>query len=215
MTPMPTVLVTAFEPFDGQSTNASWSAVEGLAHGWSGPARVVVLRLPVSFEGAPAALRAAVVEHRPALVLCVGEAGGRRAVGVERVAVNLVDAPIADNDGNLPVDRAVVEGGPTAYFSTLPVKACVARILAAGVPAEVSGTAGTYVCNAVFYALMDLLAAAPDVRGGFVHVPRTPAQVPTDGPSLATQAATRALDLVVRTSLERPPEESLRGGATH
>ena len=105
-------------------------------------------------------------------MLCVGEASGRSAVGIERVAVNLIDARIPDNDGSAPVDVPVIAGAPAAFFSTLPVKACLAAGRETGVPVEVSYSAGTYVCNATFYALQHLLASRPEVRSGFVHVPR-------------------------------------------
>ena len=197
------VLVTGFEPFDGRPVNASWSAVEALVTGWPGPERLVAVRLPVSFRGARQALRLAVREHGPRLVVGVGEAA-RAAVGVERVAVNVIDAQIADNDGSAPVDVPVVAGAPAAFFSTLPVRACVRAVAAAGIPAEISPSAGTYVCNATFYALAHLLADRPEVRGGFVHVPLTPEQAGAGAPSLPTSASARALAAVVRTALDQP-----------
>lgn len=197
------VLVTGFEPFDGRSVNASWSAVQALVAGWPGAERLVPVRLPVSFRGARQVLRLAVLEHDPSLVVCVGEAA-RQAVGVERVAVNVIDARIADNDGSAPVDVPVVAGAPAAFFSTLPVRACARAVQAAGIPAEVSPSAGTYVCNATFYALAHLLAARPGVRGGFVHVPLTPKQAGVGVPSLPTSDAAAALAAVVRTALDLP-----------
>ncbi|WP_199421712.1 pyroglutamyl-peptidase I [Actinotalea solisilvae] len=195
-----TVLVTGFEPFGGQDVNASWAAVERVAAGWDGPDRLVTLRLPVSFRGARQELRLAVRDHAPDVVVCVGEAGSRAAVGIERVAVNLVDAPIADNDGSRPVDVPVVAGAPAAFFSGLPVRACLAAGLATGRPVEVSTTAGTYVCNATFYALMHLLASRPGVVGGFVHVPRTPEQVGGEGPALSAEASAEVLTAVIRAA---------------
>lgn len=201
-----TVLVTGFEPFEEQEVNASWAAVQALAAGWDAGAqgaRLVPALLPVSFARAPRRLDELLADVRPDLVVCVGEAGGRSAVGIERVAVNVVDARIPDEDGAQPVDEPVVTGGPVAYLSSLPVKACLAAVQGAGVPGEVSNTAGTYVCNAVAYALAHALAggAAPGARGGFVHVPRVPEQVAAGAPALGTAASAAGLAAVVRAAL--------------
>lgn len=214
----PTVLLTGFEPFGGFATNASWDAVERVAAGWDGPERLVTERLPVSFRGARQALRLAVRDHAPDLVVCVGEAGSRSAVGIERVAVNVIDAPVPDNDGSAPVDVAVVAGAPTAFLSSLPVKACLLAGRATGVPVEVSNTAGTYVCNATFYALMHLLATTPGVTGGFVHVPRTPEQVGAEevaagAPALSTGDAALVLTAVLRAALAPVAAAGVRAGA--
>jgi len=166
------ILLTGFEPFEGQTENASWSAVQQVAAGWDGEP-LEIRELPVSFRGARQALRTAVAELSPTLVIGVGEADGRSAVGIERVAVNLIDARIPDNDGSAPVDVPVIAGAPAAFFSTLPVKTALTAARATGVPVEVSYSAGTYVCNATFYALQHLLASRPDVRSGFLHVPRS------------------------------------------
>ncbi len=198
---MTRVLVTGFGPFDGQSVNASWLAVEQLPTRWSGPEELIVRELPVSFRGARQVLRAAVAELEPDLVVSVGEAGGRGAVGLERVAVNVIDARIPDVDGSAPVDVPVIAGAPAAFFSTLPVKSCAAAVRETGVPVEVSNTAGLYVCNATFYALQHLLAPRPQVRSGFVHVPRTPAQVDDGAPALPTEDAVTALAALLRAAL--------------
>lgn len=196
-----TVLLTGFEPFGGETTNPSWDAVRELA-GRGGPVEAVLL--PCAFGASLEVLRAAIAEHRPALVVAAGLAGGRAGVTPERVAVNLTDARIPDNAGAQPIDVPVVPGGPAAYFTGLPVKACVAAVVAAGIPASVSHTAGTFVCNHVFYGLMHLVATEfPEVRGGFVHVPYAPEQVVDRPgvPSLPVSVVADALDLVVRTSL--------------
>lgn len=195
-----TVLVTGFEPFGGRTVNASWEAVERLGRLWAGPERVVVERLPVAFGAGPARLRELVTRLRPAFVLGVGEAGGRRVVSLERVALNLADARIPDTTGAAPVDEPVVAGGPTAYLASLPVKACAAAARATGVPTEVSHTAGTYVCNATFYALLHHLEALDGVRGGFVHVP-VELDDGTD-PDDDAQRLALALAAVVRTALD-------------
>ena len=171
------LLVTGFEPFGGQTINASWEAVRLL------PAQIAghpVERrlLPVEFARAGDAICAFIDELQPAVVLAVGEAGGRAHLTVERVAVNLMKAEVPDNAGYAPQGVPVLEGGPAAYLTTLPLEACVEAVHAAGVPAEESDSAGLYVCNCVMYRI---LCVAQERRlplcAGFVHVPYTPAQV--------------------------------------
>lgn len=192
------VLLTGFEPFEDQPVNASWLAIEAVAAAWTGPA-LRVLRLPVSFARAPHALLAALDAERPDVVVCVGEAGDRSALEVERVAVNVADARIPDNDGARPVDEPVVAGGAVAYLTGLPLRACLDAAAGAGVPARVSNSAGTYVCNAVFYTLARALAGTGTLHG-FVHVPRTPAQAPT-GAGMPTPMAARGLTAVLQACL--------------
>jgi len=164
-------LVTGFDPFGGGRVNASLEAVRRL------PARIgtldiVTAVLPTSYARSIPALKAATRDARPGIVLCVGEAGERSLLSVERVAVNLQDARIPDNDGAAPADRPVVRGGPAAYFATLPVRKMVAALRAAELPAELSMSAGAFVCNHVFYGLMHLAATTKrNFRGGFLHVP--------------------------------------------
>ncbi|MBB2921633.1 pyroglutamyl-peptidase I [Cellulomonas cellasea] len=210
---MTTVLLTAFEPFDGQAVNASQEAVRRVEAAWDVPATLVVRVLPVSFRRARQDLRTAVAELAPDVVVCVGEAGGRGAVGVERVAVNVIDARIPDADGSAPVDVPVIAGAPAAFFSTLPVKACWSAARDAGVPADVSGTAGTYVCNATFYALQHLLAGRAGVRSGFVHVPRLPEQVGAGQPALAADVTARGLLAVLRAAVGTSTDVRVTAGS--
>lgn len=220
---MTTVLLTGFEPFEQQEVNASWAAVRAVAAGWDARAEgaeLVTALLPVSFARAPRRLAELLVEVRPDLVVCVGEAGGRSAVGVERVAVNVQDARIPDEDGAQPVDEPVVTGGPVAHLSGLPVKACLAAVQAAGVPGEVSNTAGTYVCNTVAYALAEQLGASgpggaggpAGARGGFVHVPRLPEQVPAGTPSLDVTASAAGVAAVLRAALRTTVDVRVAAG---
>lgn len=205
------VLVTAFEPFGGETLNPSQQAVQRLA---GGAALVGVdLRttdLPVAFGQAIDVLRAAIAAHDPDVVLCVGEAGGRFAVTPERFAVNLNDASFPDNAGNQPVDEPIVAGGPVAYASTLPVAEMVAAMRTAGIPATKSSTAGNYVCNNVFYGLMHLIATErPGLRGGFVHVPYMHEQVlhrRDAQPSLSLEQITDALRIAVQTAAAVGPQ---------
>ena len=176
-----TVVLTGFEPFGGEDRNASWEAVRLLDGAVLSGARVVAVQLPCVFGAAREVLDAAIDAHAPALVVAVGQASNRAEICVERVAINLDDARIPDNAGAQPIDRAIDEAGPAAYLSRLPAKAMVAAMLEAGVPAKLSETAGTYVCNHVFYGLLHRIAMrTPALRGGFIHVP-----------SLATMEAER------------------------
>ncbi|NLU70122.1 pyroglutamyl-peptidase I [Streptomyces sp. HNM0574] len=214
----PRVLVTGFEPFGGESENPSWLAARLLADGSPDTEpRVTAVQLPCVFGAAIERLRAAVAEHRPELVLCLGQAGGRTGLTVERVAVNVDDARIPDNAGAQPVDEPVVAGGPDAYFAPLPVKACVAASRAAGVPASVSQTAGTFVCNHVFYGLAHLAATEhPGLRGGFVHVPYAPQQVTERGePSMSVADMATGLRAVLRAALGTTTDIRATGGALH
>lgn len=210
---MTTVLLTAFEPFDGQAVNASQEAVRRVVAAWDGLEELAVRVLPVSFRRARQELRTAVAELAPEVVVCVGEAGGRGAVGVERVAVNVIDARIPDADGSAPVDVPVIAGAPAAFFSTLPVKACWSAAREAGAPAEVSGSAGTYVCNATFYALQHLLDGRDGVRSGFVHVPRLPEQVGPGEPALGVDVTAAALLAVLRAAVGTRADTRVSAGS--
>lgn len=169
-------LVTGFEPFGGEAINASLEALRQLPQR-IGALEIRTAELPTSYARALVALEAAIGAHGPQIVLCVGQAGDRAALCVERIAVNLRDARIPDNDGAQPVDMPVVAGGPAAYLATLPVRAAVAGLHAAELPAEISMSAGTFVCNHVFYGLMHLAALrGQPYRGGLLHVPRLPQQ---------------------------------------
>jgi len=202
-------LVTGFEPFGDDPINPALEALRRL------PARVGHVEiatgaLPTAFGRSLEALDAALAAAKPDLVLCVGLAGGRAALSLERVAINLDDARIPDNDGRQPIDRAVVPGGPAAYFATLPVKAAVAALREAGLPAIVSNTAGTFVCNHVFYGLMHRATLSRAAfRGGFLHVPYLPAQaarcidVSSGAPSMALADIVRGIEIVLAVAATR------------
>ena len=168
----PTLLLTGFDPFDGAKSNPSWDAASALDGRVVGGHRIVARQLPTEFDASLRALRAAIRDTSPALVACLGLAAGRKGLSLERVAINVDDARIADNAGARPIDASIVARGPAAYFSTLPIKAMLAALQARDIPAHVSQTAGTYVCNHVFYGLMHALRRKHGMRGGFIHVPR-------------------------------------------
>jgi pyroglutamyl-peptidase len=211
---MRTVLITGFEPFDGAEINPSQEIARNL-HGMVIAGHTVVgALLPCVFGAAIPELQRLLRVHRPALVICVGQAGGRAAITPERVAINIDDARIPDNAGAQPVDRPVVRGAPAAYFSTLPVKAIVAAWCAAGVPSEMSQTAGTFVCNHVFYGLMHALRARKGVRGGFIHVPFLPEQAQKGQASLPLEDMVFGVALALETALRRKKDLRLPGGQT-
>lgn len=202
----PIVLLTGFDPFGGEALNPSWLAVQALHRRRVAGHRIVAAQLPTVFGAALVQLQTLLSTHRPALVVCVGQAGGRAALSLERVAINLDDARIADNAGARPVDTPVVCGGPAAYFSTLPVKAMLLALQRRGLPAEVSQTAGTFVCNHVFYGLMHTLASVPALaatRGGFIHVPWL---APQGSPCMTLEAMVQGLRLALRVALTTPQD---------
>lgn len=198
-------LVTGFDPFGGDEVNPSSLAVARLRKR-IGDILVHTAQLPTSYATSAGVLAAAIEKVKPDIVLCVGQAGGRTELSLERVAINIQDARIRDNDGKQPIDKPVVEDGPAAHFATLPIKACVAALRKAGLPAAVSNTAGTFVCNHIFYALMDLAASHPrPMRGGFLHIPYVPEQAARQGgaPSMALDDIVRGIEIIIETSAHR------------
>ncbi len=175
---MATVLITGFEPFAGHRVNASWEAVGACVDAYTGPLELVPHLLPVTLLGAQEAIANALVRYRPDWCLMLGQADGVAALMVERVALNLCDYRIPDNSGQQPRDVPVVDGGPNAYFSGLPVRAMRDAAVQAGVPAELSLSAGAYVCNSTLYqALHTVAETGLPTRCGFVHVPALPGQL--------------------------------------
>ena len=209
-----TVLLTGFEPFGGESRNPSAEIARQLHGTLIGGHRVVGALLPCVFGAAITELKKQIRATKPALVICVGQAGGRAEVTPERVAINVDDARIADNAGRQPVDRPIVRGGPAAYWSTLPVKAITAELRRRDIPAAVSQTAGTFVCNHVFYGLMHELRKQKKVRGGFIHVPFLPEQA-RGQPSLPLATMAAAAEAAIRVALETRRDLRAAGGATH
>ncbi len=212
-----TVLLTGFDPFGGERLNPSWLAVETLHGETIAGRRIVAVQLPTSFARSPRTLRAAIRRHAPELIVCVGQAGGRAQISLERVAINVDDARIADNDGAQPVDTPIVRGGPAAYFSTLPIKAMFAALCEADIPAEISQTAGTFVCNRVFYALMHALRENNSIRGGFVHIPYLPVQAAAHpgAPSLSLGTVIAGLRVMIETALRTRKDRRIAAGTTH
>lgn len=198
------ILVTGFEPFGGEGENPSAQVVKRLPAELAG-AEIVTAVLPVTRSQALPAAWAAIRSHRPEAVLSLGQAGGRAALSIERVAINIDDFSIPDNGGDQPRDQAIVPGGPAAYLATLPIRAMEAAVRAAGVPCQISNTAGTYVCNHVMYGVAHLLGREfPGTVSGFLHIPYLPEQVldKPGQPSLPLELSLRGVEAALRAIAE-------------
>ena len=210
---MKTVLLTGFEPFGGETINPSGEIARQLHGLVIARHQVVGALLPCVFGAAIAELKAQLRHTQPALIICLGQAGGRADITPERVAINVDVARLTDNAGGQPIDQAVIKQGPAAYWSTLPIKAIVAALRQRDLPASVSQTAGTFVCNHVFYGLMHQLRAQRRVRGGFIHVPFLPEQT-TDKPSLPLETMVTAIGVAIETAVQNRRDLRVSGGAT-
>lgn len=211
-----TVLLTGFEPFNKETINPSWEAVRALA-GWEGEGFIVEVRqLPCVFGAAQDVLKDAIASLSPVVVIAVGQAGGRVDLSVERVAINVDDAPIPDNAQKQLVDEPIVREGPAAYFSTLPIKAIVRALREAGLPASVSQTAGTFVCNHAFYGLMHHTAGTA-IKAGFIHIPYLPQQAARHpgAASMSLAEVIRALKVAIEAALAPAPDIGEAGGTMH
>ena len=210
-----TILVTGFDPFGGEPVNPAFEALRFLDGKTLAGHLVVTQEVPTVRYKALEALSAAVTRHDPCLVVAVGQAGGRLAVMPERVAINVDDFRIADNEGNQPTDEPIVPGGPAAYFTSLPVKAMVKAMTQAGIPAAVSNTAGTFVCNHIFYGLMHLLAQeGAKRRGGFIHIPYMTTQAARLGnqPSMSIESIAKGLEIAITVAATTQVDAKHIGG---
>lgn len=208
------VLVTGFEPFGGEDVNPSWEICR-LLPAAIGRSTIATLLVPTEFRRAIEVTAAAIENVEPALVILLGQAGGRPALCLERVAINVDDARIADNAGWQPVDEPVAPAGPAAYFATAPVKAMTAAVREAGIPAEVSNSAGTFVCNHLFYGVLHFLAASGrDARAGFIHVPWLESQaVARPGePAMALATMVRGVEAAIAAALETAADVKMAAG---
>ncbi|MEJ6003532.1 pyroglutamyl-peptidase I [Paucibacter soli] len=208
------ILLTGFEPFGGEHINPSWEVARALDGELIAGARVQALQLPCVFGAALQGLAQGIAQHRPAMVLALGQAAGRSELSVERVAINVDDARIADNRGSQPIDEAVIAGAPAAYFSTLPIKSMVAALRVAGYPAGVSQSAGTFVCNHLFYGMQHQLAGS-EVRSGFLHIPLLPQQAALQPgqPSMALETMIAGVRLALGVAW-RVRNDVRQGGGT-
>lgn len=194
---MKKLLITGFDPFGGESVNPAWEAVRRLPD-TVGAYALTRIQIPTVFGSAADAVLAAAEPLRPDVILCVGQAGTRDAVTPERVAINLMDARICDNQGNQPVETPCIPGGPDAYFATIPVRAMADAICAAGLPGKVSLTAGAFVCNDTLYRLLHHYHGTP-TRVGFIHVPYLPEQAKEGIPSLPLSNIIKAITVSIES----------------
>ncbi|MBE5972516.1 MAG: pyroglutamyl-peptidase I [Lachnoclostridium sp.] len=211
------VLVTGFDPFGGESINPAWEAVKVIKDEIAG-AEVVKMQIPTVVGKSIAKIHDKMVEINPDIVIAVGQAGGRFGVTPERVAINVTDARIPDNEGNQPIDEPIFADGDAAYFSNLPVKAMVQEIKDAGYPSTLSNTAGTYICNHVMYGILYYIQKEfPNARGGFIHVPYAASQV-INKPNTASMAIadiTASLEAAIKAAVEHQADIKAIGGETH
>ena len=208
------VLLTAFEPFGGESINPSLEAARQMEKVEFRDATIRLVELPVDRYRAVELAVSRIKAEQPDIIIMLGEAGGRCRVTPERIAVNVDDFRIPDNVGNQPKDEPIVEGGPAAYFSTLPIRAIVDRIHKAHIPAGVSNTAGTYLCNRVFYSVMHTISTEGlTARAGFIHVPYLHDQAiakSTEVPSLSTESIVEAVRLAIEVTVQTRSESGSR-----
>ena len=204
---MKKLLLTAFTPFDGERINPALEAVK-LVKDKIGKLKIVKLEVPTVFGKSIETVREAIERERPDFVLSIGQAGGRAEITPERVAINLDDARIPDNEGNQPIDEPIFPDGENAYFSTLPVKAMVEAIRKEGLPSSLSNSAGTYVCNHLMYGVLYYLDKRPSMKAGFIHVPYMPEQVKDkkEMPALPLSDIVRGLEAAIQAVEENEPD---------
>ena len=212
------ILVTGFDPFGGEKVNPALEAVKSLPSEIHG-AEIHWVEIPTVFYKAAEVLETAIVRFQPDAVLCIGQAGGRASLTPERVAINQDDARIPDNQGNQPIDTPIRLDGQAAYFSTLPIKAMVQAIKEEGLPATVSNTAGTFVCNHLMYQALYLADKKfPHMRAGFMHIPYMTKQV-INKPNTASMSLTdivRGIEAAIGAIVDYKDKDiKLVGGATH
>lgn len=213
------ILVTGFDPFGGEKINPAIESVKLLPDSIEG-AEIIKLEIPTVFHKAADVMREKIIEVKPDVVLNIGQAGGRSALTVERVAINEDDARIPDNEGNQPIDEPIQTDGAPAYFSTLPIKAMVEEIKKEGLPAAVSNSAGTFVCNHIMYQSLYLAATEfPTIKAGFMHIPFMSEQVidKSGMASMSLKDMSRGIEAALRAVVNYKDKDDIKviGGTTH
>ncbi len=209
------VIISGFEPFAGETINPAWQAIQLLPE-IIDDCQVSKLEVPTVFNQSIDILTAAIEREKPDFVICVGQAGGRFNITPEVVAINKDDARIADNDGNQPSDQKIKPDGENAYFSTLPYKAIVKALHDAEIPAQLSYTAGTFVCNHLFYGLMYTIQKHYlNMRGGFIHVPYSNRQAieKANTAFMNIETISKALEIAIKATLKNNIDITAIGGA--
>ena len=208
------ILVTGFDPFGGESINPAIESVKRLPEVIGG-AQIVKLEIPTVVHKSLAVIREAILKEDPDMILSIGQAGGRAEITVERVGINVDDCRISDNEGNQPVDELIYADGPDAYFVTLPIKAMVKAMQEAGIPASVSNSAGTFVCNHVTYGVRYLIEKEfPGKRSGFIHIQYLPSQAASKKamPSMELDTIVRGLTAAIEAMIEHQEDVKITGG---
>ena len=212
------ILVTGFDPFENERLNPAYEAVKLLPDKIAG-IDVIKKEIPTVFGKCAFEVEKAIEQHNPDFVLCVGQAGGRSCISIEKVAVNFAEARIADNEGNQPLDKSIIPDGPAAYFSSLPVKTMVENVRSHGIPCHLSYSAGTFVCNDVMYRLLHLLNTKyHHIKGGFIHVPYTLAQAvtkPDRTPSWDEKTIAKGLEYAIGAIVHKKEDSDIVLGTTH
>lgn len=211
------ILVTGFDPFGGEKVNPSIEAVKRLPDTIAG-ADIIKVELPTVFGKSIKKLEEVLERENPDITICVGQAGGRNRISVERVAINISDGRIPDNEGYQPIDEPIFEDGENAYFSNLPIKAMVKEMNYKNIPAEVSNTAGTYVCNHIMYGLLyNINKKYPNMKGGFIHIPFLPEQVidKKDSPSMSLDLIVKGLEVAIEAAIKYDKDIKVIGGEIH
>lgn len=205
------ILITGFDAFNGEKINPASLILEKLADEIDG-VKIEKLIIPTAFYKVADLIERKIVESRPDILISLGQAGGRSDITVERVAINIADASIADNDGKKPIDEKIRWDGENAYFSTLPIKAIVENLRAEEIPASVSNSAGTYVCNFVMYNDLFFASKYKNFSAGFIHVPYLPAQAidKKDVASMSLETMVKAVEIIIKTSVDYKNKEDLK-----
>ena len=208
------ILVTGFDPFGGESINPAIESVKKLPDS-IGENRIIKLEIPTVAKKSISKIEEAIIEHDPDIILSVGQAGGRSDITVERVGINIDDFRIKDNEGNQFIDEPVFKDGESAYFSNLPIKAMVENIISKGIPASVSNTAGTFVCNHVLYGVRYLIEKKyTGKKSGFIHIPFLPEQVTEKKgmPSMSLETIVKALTAAIEAIIGNSEDIRKNGG---
>lgn len=211
------ILVTGFDPFGGEKINPAIESVKKLNDEIAG-AKIIKLEIPTVCHESLRVIDEAISKYDPDVILSIGQAGGRSDITVERIGINIDDCRIPDNAGNQIIDEPVFEDGPAAYFVNLPIKAMVAKIQKCQIPASVSNTAGTFVCNHVTYGVRHLIETKyPGKKSGFIHIPFLPQQVidKKNMPSMSLNTIVTGLTAAIEAIVETKEDIKVTGGTTH
>lgn len=211
------ILVSGFDPFGGEKINPAIESVKLLPEEIKG-AKIIKVEIPTVARKSLKKLEEVIEIEKPDVVLSIGQAGGRTDISVERVGINMDDFRIKDNEGNQPIDEKIAKDGPDAYLVTIPIKAMVQKMIENKIPASVSNTAGTFVCNHVCYGMAHLASTKyPNMRTGFVHIPFLPEQVvdKRNMPSMPLELIAKGLEYAIEAIVENKEDIKVEGGATH